>query len=60
MMDIYTSATINLNRSPSRSRRKSGLSGISLLFRNHTTSRSSSVPETSTRTKFIKKNKIFR
>jgi hypothetical protein len=34
----YTSVTTNLNVFPSRSRRKSGFSGISLLFRNHVNS----------------------
>ena len=41
----YTSVTSNLNVFPSRSRRKSGFSGISLLLRNHVNSAPSAAPK---------------
>ena len=44
----YTSVTSNLYVFPSRSRRKSGFSGISLLFRNHVNSAPSAAPKQST------------
>lgn len=44
----YTSVTSNLYVFPSRSRRKSGFSGISLLFRNHVNSAPSAAPKTGT------------
>ncbi len=47
----YTSVTTNLNTFPSCSRRKSGFSGISLLFRNHVNSTSSLAPRNKTKRK---------